>query len=685
MNIKLLSLDIENFQGIQKQTMVLGGCSATLAGKNGVGKTSSYDAFCWLFFDKDSQGRADFKLRPLDKNNQPIKGLTTMVSAELSIDGIAHTFKKVQEENAVKGQIRGFNNLCWIDEVPKKVGEFKAAIAEIITEDNFRMVTNVKYFAEDEKHGGIHWTERRRILMDVAGDIGTPEGFDELLGLLKGREIKDYKKVLADQKKGYEKERDEINPRIDEIRRNLPLKEEDTAAIEQTRSELQEQVTALETARRNIVTSEQERQKKIDHLNTLKAKRIQRESELRSDTGNIKPMLDEKAEIESGVADKKRALTAAQTDLYSAETLRKSKQAAADNCLRIRNEIRAEYDSAKVASDPDTCSLCGQKLPEDKLAEIADKKAAMLKNISERGKAAKSALDKAQGELTAADANIAELKDRVGKAEIELTEVETYAAERLAKIAELIKSVSSVGTKPQDDAAWNSINNEILELEKSIGPAASSQMQEIETQRTKLNNDIAVLDKALANADRAKKDKARIIELEAKEKELAQKIADVEKLLNDIDEYTAAESEMITAAVNNKFKYVKFKLFNQLLNGSIEPCCEVLWNGKPFSALSSGEQIFIGIDIVNTLSAHYDLSVPLFMDHAESLTLPNESKAQTIELYADRNIESLTLTLKEEEHDNAESKSESKSATAAGRRSGKARTKASNTQGSLIG
>jgi len=683
MNIKLLSLDVENFQGIQKQTIVLGGCSATLAGKNGVGKTSTYDAFCWLFFDKDSQGRADFKLRPLDADNVPIKGLTTMVCAELSIDGEAHTFKKVQEENAVKGQIKGFNNLCWIDEVPKKVGEFKSAIAEIITEDNFRMVTNVKYFAEDEKHGGIHWTDRRRILLDVAGDIGTPEGFDELLGLLKGREIKDYKKVLADQKKAYEKERDEINPRIDEIRRNLPLNGDgqDTGAIEQTRSELQASVKELEAQRRTIVESEQARQKQIDHLNTLKAKRIHRESELRSDTGNIKPMLDEKAEIESGIADKKRALAAAKTDLYSAETIRKSKQATADNCMRIRNDIRGEYDRAKAASDPDTCSLCGQKLPQDKLQEITDRKDARLAEMASQGRSAKAALDKAQNEVAAADATIAELKDRCEKAQIEVNEAEAYAAERLAKIADLIKSVGSVSTKPEDDSAWVTLNTEIHFLEKSIGPAASSQMEEIETQRAKLNNDISTLDKALANADRAKKDKARIVELESKERELAQKIADVEKLLGDIDDYTAAESAMITAAVNDKFKYVKFKLFNQLLNGSIEPCCEVLWNGKPFSALSSGEQIFIGIDIVNTLSAHYDLSVPLFMDHAESLTLLNESKSQTIELYADRNVEELTLTLKEEANDNTESKS-----TATAKRSGKARTKATrNPQGSLIG
>ena len=142
------------------------------------------------------------------------------------------------------------------------------------------------------------------------------------------------------------------------------------------------------------------------------------------------------------------------------------------------------------------------------------------------------------------------------------------------------------------------------------------------------------------------KDKDRITELENLEKDLAQKIADVESQLAAIDEYTATESKMIELAVNDKFKHVTFKLFETLLNGSIEDCCEAILEGRPYSAMSKGEGIFVGIDIINVLSKHYKMSVPLFIDNSESYSFPIESTSQTIELDMDRGVKEVTYITK---------------------------------------
>jgi len=63
----------------------------------------------------------------------------------------------------------------------------------------------------------------------------------------------------------------------------------------------------------------------------------------------------------------------------------------------------------------------------------------------------------------------------------------------------------------------------------------------------------------------------------------------------------------------------------------------------PYADMSAGQKIFVGIDIINVLSAHYDTSIPLFIDHAESLTLPIEATSQIIELHAQKNITKLTV------------------------------------------
>lgn len=104
-----------------------------------------------------------------------------------------------------------------------------------------------------------------------------------------------------------------------------------------------------------------------------------------------------------------------------------------------------------------------------------------------------------------------------------------------------------------------------------------------------------------------------------------------------------AESKLIEDSVNQKFKHVKFKLFDYLLNKEIELCCEATLNGVPYSDLSYGQKIFVGIDIINVLSAHYGMSVPLWIDNSEGLTLPVEFEGQTIQLFAQSGTSKLTV------------------------------------------
>ena len=216
MKITLKKLVIENFKGIRAFTFEPGGEDVTVCAENGVGKTTVYDAFLWLLFDKNAQGKAKFANRPLDGNNESIKGLDVKVVATLAIDGESHCFQRIEKEHAVKKQIRGFTSSYEIDEVPKSQTKYQSYIAEVIDEDIFKMLTDLQAF------NNLHWTDRRTILLDIAGPaIGTPSGFTELTSKLKGRSMADYKKVLADQKKAHEKERDEINPRLDEIHKRL--------------------------------------------------------------------------------------------------------------------------------------------------------------------------------------------------------------------------------------------------------------------------------------------------------------------------------------------------------------------------------------------------------------------------------------------------------------------------------
>ena len=89
---------------------------------------------------------------------------------------------------------------------------------------------------------------------------------------------------------------------------------------------------------------------------------------------------------------------------------------------------------------------------------------------------------------------------------------------------------------------------------------------------------------------------------------------------------------MFEDKINSKFKKAKFKLFKELINGGIEETCETTFGGVPFSDLNSAMRINIGLDIINTLTDHYGINAPIFIDNRETVVELEPSKSQIISL-----------------------------------------------------
>ena len=656
MNIELHRITIESFKGIKHFDFTPDGHNASLIGANGTGKTSVFDAFLWLLFGKDSTGRKQFDLRPLDGENMPIKGLTLSVECVLSVDGVIHTLTKNHTEKVVKKQIRGFETACYIDEVPKKAGEFEEWISSIISEDTFKLLTDLHYFSEK-----LHWQDRRKVLLSIIGEVGTPEGFENLNALLNGRTIEDCKKVLANQKKQYEKEQSEINPRIDELQRSLDSYAGGDTTDNQTRRDAAKaKIDALDKQRTALSASEQARSAKIDQVNRLKVERSQREIKLAS--LGLSSVHKEKAGIESALEERRNALRQARAALNAHNDELVSTQRTQTNKLELLNQIREHHArvTAKIIEDvPQTdlnCNTCGQKLPPEMIAAVEknrkarvaierQEKADKLASIANEGTKVHAECVALKQKIDALQTKKIELTEAINKSQTLVQEAEADRIDRFAVLAEIEKTNK---VNPETDAEWVELGKQIAELEQQIGNPVSEQLRVIDTQRAAINDELAEINKALANADNAKKSALRIKELEQQEKDIAQKIADVERQLAEIDDYKSQQSAKIEAAVNGRFKHVNFKLFNTLLNGSIEDCCEAMLDGVPYADCSTGQKILIGVDIINVLSAHYGVSVPLVVDNAESLTYPLESTAQTIRLFAKEDVKKLKATVEKQ-------------------------------------
>jgi hypothetical protein len=278
---------------------------------------------------------------------------------------------------------------------------------------------------------------------------------------------------------------------------------------------------------------------------------------------------------------------------------------------------------------------------------MAKKREEMAAAIATRGNVAKKLVNEANLTLESLQGDLRQLQGKLAVAKVSLSQYETERAEKSQKLDTAI--AGHVKPKPENDHTWLGLCEQIAKAEAAIGPSINEQMTELEASRKVALDDLTSINQTLAQADQIAKATARIVELQETERKLAQQIADIDKQLADIDDYKAAESKLIESAVNGKFKHVTFKLFNRLLNGSIEDTCEAMLNGVPYADMSGGQKIMVGIDIINTLSAHYQLSVPLFLDNAERFTLPIEATSQVIQLFAKKGVKKLEVKVQKTE------------------------------------
>lgn len=92
------------------------------------------------------------------------------------------------------------------------------------------------------------------------------------------------------------------------------------------------------------------------------------------------------------------------------------------------------------------------------------------------------------------------------------------------------------------------------------------------------------------------------------------------------------KTRFVEDGINGLFRTAKFRLFREQANGGTEERCDVVYDGVPYMGLNSGAKINVGIDIINTLSRHYGVAVPLFVDNAESVTHLENAATQVVRL-----------------------------------------------------
>lgn len=645
MKVKIKRLILNNFKGIKNRTIVFNDDVTSIYGDNGTGKTTIVDAFLWLCFGKDSNDRADFNIKTLDDNNQVKHKLDHEVIGTLNVNGTEIELKRIYREKwqtkrgSAESEMTGHETVYFINEVPKSMAEYKDEINKILPEAIFKLVTSPMYF------NSLKWTERRSRLMDLVGEIddhtianlSKDERFSRLLSQASGMTLTEYQKMIAVKRKKLRAELDLIPARIDEQFRSLP-EGKDWANIESRITELEAEIKSIDEAIENSTKPYQEMfsklQENIVAKNKLQSFISDKEHQAREKFNAS--LRDKESKVQQG----KSQVNSIHAQMKSAEDHNTMIREKIETLNKERERLRQQWmkvnaEQFHVHNDETVCPTCHQELPAEMLAE---KESKMLANFNENKQ-------KRLSEISADGKSIAQM---VAKMQEDLNkegqdfEKMLEEAEAAIKAAESIEIKSSKYYLDNDKEYMEAV--EMYEIWPEVARPEMPDNSTLKHRKTLCFEELDGCKKLLNTRDQIASGNARIEELKEQEKTLSQQFAEYAWAEETMQDFGRLKAEHIESLLNSMFpEHIKFKMFNEQINGGIEDVCDTLIYGVPWNDANNAAKINAGISIINQLAGHYGVSAPIFVDNAEAVTRIEESKSQMILLYVDEEYKTLEI------------------------------------------
>lgn len=662
--VKLKELKLRSFKGIKSLDITFDG-NTNIFGKNGVGKTTIFDAFVWLLFGKDHLDRKDVQFKTLDKNNNVIHKLEHIVEAVLEVNGTELLLKKILKEKwtkkkgALTSELTGNVTDHYWDEVPVKKNEWDSKINELIDEKVFKLLTNP--FAFDS----LKWQDRRSVLIDIVGGVSDEEiaernsEYQNLVSKLsKGKDLEAYRKQIQASIKKAKDDLKMIPTRIDEVERGKP----EGLNFDQLRRELTSKENFLASVNEQLEDAAKAFQIKLDAVREQKVKinnlktdiKIVEDNTLKRATEQCRPdtsvkdsLVAQKSAKESDLSSYKSGLSRLENKL---EELKKDISNRDIFIQRKRDEWTTENSKEATFADHIlACPTCKRAFEEadveEKKAEIVANfkrnKAEILARINKEGKELASEKAAFEEELKTIQSRVEDGKKTIQDLELEIKEIDQKI---LGIEAPETKDPQEVYTEIlKSDSDYKNMLEELKGLEESLVEPEKSDNKELIEKRQELTKAIEQIKLELSTEIVIDSANKRIKELEDEENKLVQQIADVEREEFVIENFIKDKINFLESKINKKFSFVQFKMFDHQINGGISETCEALIDGVPFSIANTASRINAGLDIITTLSEYYGVVAPIFIDNRESVTDIINTEAQIINLIVSPQDEKLRI------------------------------------------
>ncbi|MDU2648343.1 AAA family ATPase [Anaerococcus vaginalis] len=641
MEIIIKKLSFKNFKGFKEKEIDFEKDVTNISGDNATGKTTIFDGFSWLLWGKDSQNRKDYEIKPYDEENNIIHNLESSVEGEFDIDGKEVIFTRVYKEVWTKK--RGSNSETftgnttdfYINQVPMKKKDYEDRISELVSEDEFNLLSNPKYFNEilDKK-------ERRNILISLVDDVKSEDllkisddfkdldlenyGLDELRAMAKATCKKINEKLI------------EIPARIDEL--NKAKTDEDFTELEKEKERIKKELEKIDKELAGARSASEILDEKYEKISELKkeAREIISVYE-ESKKERIQEFTNRNIEIKGKLdACKYELENAKDRTKFIKEKIKDEKDRIKEAKLKLE-ETRKEWEKLAMSKCDDSfiCPTCGQEFPEEKQEEIKKKfnlnKSKKLEELEKTGK-------KINEDINKYTKNIEEDEEEIKQIEIDakkIYEKKNSLEEEKEKNEELIekeKELKLMILMPSEEKRKEEIEKEIEKIGEEIKNKGQNDNTELLSRKRALDEKLDDINSKVSLKGLNSELDRKIEEYEQEEKKLSCEFEEKQKILYLCDEYIRAYTELVSEKVNNLFTFVKFKLFDKQINGGIQETAEATYKGVPYGSLNNAAKINAGLDIINALAKKFEKQIPIFVDNAESVNELVDVDSQLIRL-----------------------------------------------------
>lgn len=592
-----------------------------LSGQNEVGKSTVKRIILDVLNCHDENDREITGIRPHDENGVEIDDVDIVRAVTFEIDGKAKTLKKVtRQKRNKKGEITGSVTDYSINDVPYKMADYNQYI-----NDNMAELGVLPFCLNAMTLLNKSQAEQRLALASYFGTRTDEEicdmfpQFAELKPMFDDGDVDQLKKVCRGKlngtggrngSKGLVKERDEISTRIDTIHSTNEYT--DLAELELQKKTYEPQLKEIEDKLSDYNKILEDKQKATEDIMNLKFELSDMERKANAD--NQKKRMELQLQLDGFNAS-----------IHKTESMIKAGKAKIENsereiryCTRDLEKVRADWKKTKeLAFDESSvnCPMCGQKLPEDKIesmrADFDERRAKNLKELEDKGNALSSTSKEFKQAIENKKKEIADLEAELK----ELTERRDIVAKELRKVP---TDVDMTG-----NSEYRALKTKIEEKEKALADEndTSELIRKLKNERNELLRQVSSVDtKIELGVANNKRIDDSIADLEAKRTDLNQEIADWERKLDLLKEFTRKKNELLQADVNKYLDFATAKLFRPLLNGDTEECCDFVYNGEAYARnLNHGARMLTEVDICRAFQKVANVNFPIIIDDTESV------------------------------------------------------------------